>query len=1480
MKRYNNYHRHDHISSLFGGVGDSNVKAIDYVNRCIELGHNNFFTTQHGTFGDIFEAFDLCQHNNLRCLPGLEGYIVVDNNPELKDKSNYHIMILPITDKARKKCNYYNSLAHMQGFYYKPRWSLDYLMQFTSDELYITTACCAGLLHDEESIEKILMPLIQHFGDHVLLEVQNHQFDIQRDINKKAIALANSIGLKLCAANDSHYIYPWQSKERHDLMVGKRQLEGKPDAIFVAEDEFVLDYPDYDTFFKRFEQQGILTEDQIETAIANTLIFDDIEEVQLDYEIKMPNIYPDIPLNDRMKMLEDMVWKKFEETKRIEHIPESEIPRYIDGINYELQIIKDTNEVIHTCDYFLFNTKNVDLAVNKYHGILTRGGRGSCASFYTNKLLGMTQLDRFQINLPIFPDRFASTARLIDNRALPDIDFNCEAQEPFVKASKELLGENGCYPMVAYTTMQEGEAFRNVCRSHGLQFDEFNDVAKNLDQYREDKKWKPLIEEAEHYVGTIVSASVHPCFEKNELVKTSKGYIPISNIEVGDYVLSSDNEYHKVINTMISNSSDIYKLKISGRPEITVTGNHPFYVKHMKRDGYGKRKFSEAEWVDVSNLRKDDFVGIPINNKAIIPQIKNIPTYSSDFWWIVGRYLGDGWLKKKYSYRRDSVITICCNKNETEEITLVLNKLKKYNYWIDDERTTNKINIADKYLYEFLEDFGMGAGNKEIPNYVIDLPVPLLSSLVEGYISADGYKYPDGRIHYTTISKKLALSIADCIQKCYGTYCSICQEQRRDNILEGRLLKGNIQYIGQYIINPFGPNYYINQQYIWVRYKDKKPLNDNISVYNLEVEGVHTYTVNGIMVHNCAHVLSDKDLLYEYGVARFGDFICVMITSGEADQFKVLKNDYLIVSVWKLIHETFEEIGQPIMTAHDLLNAIKDDQRVWDLFKNGITCTLNQVDSDNGMQQAKAYGIKSFEDGALIAAAIRPSFDAWRPKFLHHEKYSTGSKDLDKVLEQTQHYILFQENLMQYFDWLGVTPAESIGLIKKISKKKIKPEDFAKLEERLKNNWVKQTGSEDMFSETWDMIQGCMAYGFASPHAAATSLDMCYGAYLKVNYPLEYMTVCLNNYAGDAERTAKLKKELEYFNIKLTDLKFGLSRSKYSYDKTQRIISKGIGSVKFLNDDVAEGLYKLSQDNKYNNFIDLLIDITEKTTCNARQLDILIRLGYFNDFGEINQLLYQKDKFAVLYTKGKGFRNSIKQSKLGLAPKFIEDYYEEYKPAEVKEINMDAFLQQVYSLPVEVNAGFEETVKKCEKHKKDTNEFNGYNYDKLFKLTNMPEDIKQRFATKTSEAEYKGIDGYDLLTHLKYCGNPRTTKQIILDQLEYLSYISYTDPKADKNLICVTNLNAMYSPTFTAYRIADGTTCQLKVHKTRNPKNHSVVTSYRDIPFEDGDILLVKNWAKQPKVRKGDPSKGEKPWEPIVPYVYEWWINDYTKRIN
>ena len=180
---------------------------------------------------------------------------------------------------------------------------------------------------------------------------------------------------------------------------------------------------------------------------------------------------------------------------------------------------------------------------------------------------------------------------------------------------------------------------------------------------------------------------------------------------------------------------------------------------------------------------------------------------------------------------------------------------------------------------------------------------------------------------------------------------------------------------------------------------------------------------------------------------------------------------------------------------------------------------------------------------------------------------------------------------MQYFEWLGVTPAESIGLIKKISKKKIKPEDFSSLEGRLKENWIIKTGSEDMFDETWEMIQSCMSYGFCSAHGLATGIDSMYGAYLKAYHPLEYYTVALSNYSDDMNRTKRLTDELKYFNITLHGIKFGKSKGDYTLNKTDNSIYKGIGSLKYCNAQIAEELYDLAQNNHYNNFIDLLTDI-------------------------------------------------------------------------------------------------------------------------------------------------------------------------------------------------------------------------------------------------------------------------------------------------
>ena len=898
MKEYYNYHKHSHVSNIF--TIDSTTRNKQYAERAIELGHTALSTCEHGCMGEIWECRTLADTYNLKCLPVGEFYIVKDANPDLKDKRNYHIIVAPRTNEARKKCNYLSSIANIEGYYYKPRLDVQHLLTLDPDDVYITTACVAGLLRDDDSINNIFLPLYNHFRENLFLEVQNHNDPLQKEINKKALRFMDKYGLKLIAANDSHYIDDEGRQQRDVLLLGKGMK-------YEEESTFILDYPDYDTMADRFVAQGILKESLIEEAINNTMLLTHCEEINIDHSIKMPTIDPDLTPAERVSKLKKLVNHRFNKIRKEEHIEGEEFERYKEGIRYEMDIIEKTNDEIHTADYFLLNTKLVDLAVNKYGGVLTRGGRGSCASFYINRICGMTQLDRFKINLPIFPDRFASTARLLENRALPDIDYNVETQEPFVKAARELLGEHSCYPMYKTGNFQQKEAFKNLCRAKGIDFDTSNEISADLDKHKNDPQWKDLIAESEKYVGVIFSASVH----------------------------------------------------------------------------------------------------------------------------------------------------------------------------------------------------------------------------------------------------------------------------------------------------------------------------------------------------SCAHLLCNENILYEYGVLKFGDALCVLITSAEADEYKVLKDDFLIVTVWHLIAETFKAIDQPIIPARELLTNIKNDERIWKLLADGITCTLNQVDTENGKQQEMRYGVQSFEDGALLAAAIRPSFDSWRERFLNHEDYTTGSQQLDDVLASTKGYILFQENLMEYFQWLDVTPSESIGLIKKISKKKIKPDDFAKLENRIRKAWIDKTGSEDMFDETWGMIQSCMAYGFCSAHAAATSLDMCYGAYLKVNYPLEYYTVCFNTYTNNKDTTTRLTNELDYFGINLQNIKFRYSTSEYSFDHKTNSIYKGLASIAYMSANVAKELYSL-RDNQYDNFVDTLNDIKANTSADSRQLKILISLDFFSEFGEINDLLDIKDKWEKYLDRKTVKKDSMMIAELGV----------------------------------------------------------------------------------------------------------------------------------------------------------------------------------------------------------------------------------------
>ena len=183
-----------------------------------------------------------------------------------------------------------------------------------------------------------------------------------------------------------------------------------------------------------------------------------------------------------------------------------------------------------------------------------------------------------------------------------------------------------------------------------------------------------------------------------------------------------------------------------------------------------------------------------------------------------------------------------------------------------------------------------------------------------------------------------------------------------------------------------------------------------------------------------------------------------------------------------------------------------------------------------------------------------------------------------------------------------------------------------------------------------------------------------YGAYLKSHYPLQYYTVSLNTFDDDERRTRILTKELSYFGIKLKRPKFRYSKSEYLMDKESNSIYKGIKSYKYLNEQVSNELYDL-RDKVYNNFIELLEDLLHISIDN-RQLDILIKLGFFEEFGKGQYLLNIVKIFNALY--GKKILNLTKLP-LGLTVEEIKPYANKLTEKQAREIDMVGLMNHCVS---------------------------------------------------------------------------------------------------------------------------------------------------------------------------------------------------------
>lgn len=362
-----------------------------------------------------------------------------------------------------------------------------------------------------------------------------------------------------------------------------------------------------------------------------------------------------------------------------------------------------------------------------------------------------------------------------------------------------------------------------------------------------------------------------PCFTGDTLVFTSNGYKEIKDIKINDSVLGHDNDYHKVINSQNTGKKTIWSVRGMGIDEIRCTENHRFYVrkliKHMPVGENGKRyrtrEFLKPEWKECKDLDKSYYLGVAINQNSILPTWDGITFHWDDkrkdriknqlaeiidnhsFWWIVGRYLGDGWM------RSQGGIIICCAISELTEITPHLRNCG-FNYNAIVEDNIYKIHIPIKELGLFLSQFGDKAINKHLPGFVFDLPIEYCKSLLEGYLSADGC-FTNNKYKISSISKKLVYGMGQLVAKAYNVPYAIYKTVRPSKIM---LLGREVNQCDSYELcwklqNKKQDKAFYEDGYVWFPISSITNTGVIEDVFDITVDNTHSFTANGVIVHNC-----------------------------------------------------------------------------------------------------------------------------------------------------------------------------------------------------------------------------------------------------------------------------------------------------------------------------------------------------------------------------------------------------------------------------------------------------------------------------------------------------------------------------------------------------------------------------------------------------------------------------------------------------
>lgn len=423
-------------------------------------------------------------------------------------------------------------------------------------------------------------------------------------------------------------------------------------------------------------------------------------------------------------------------------------------------------------------------------------------------------------------------------------------------------------------------------------------------------------------------------------------------------------------------------------------------------------------------------------------------------------------------------------------------------------------------------------------------------------------------------------------------------------------------------------------------------------------------TIVSIGSHPAGTIVSPIPLDDSIGTFRLDtcDYPISQINMKEVDSLNFVKLDILGLANIGVINKSCEMAGIKRLTPDNL---DFEDDNVW----NHIIENKNNIFQFEGdyahkylkqclrpevvkKMRDKNPNLQRIEIMAVANGAIRPAGDSYREALSNGDFRDNGHKALNDFLAPTNGFLVYQEQVIGFLNkFCGYTMGEADtvrrGFAKKTGTEKHIP--------RIKSGFIKsmqkeynttELEAENIIDAFLVIIEDASRYLFSLNHAIPYSIIGYMTAYMRHYYPLEFLCASLIVNTGKSEKMSETVQYIKDFtDIRIKKIEFGKSKAEYAIDKKTNTIYKGINSIKYCNNNIANELFDLSANN-YNNFLDLLIDINERTSVDARQLRILITLNFFSKFGKNKYLLDVVDIFNSIYYRKQLSNDNINELEL------------------------------------------------------------------------------------------------------------------------------------------------------------------------------------------------------------------------------------------